>query len=205
MKYFVAMQYGCGPGKIKQLLKCSKAKSDEVYSAYHSLYSGLNKFAESNKHFGMVNGYVVGAFGLRLRTPVLKRHRAGTKETLEVGSEARSASNMVTQSWGLLMNRAINEFNDRLEKSTYVNDVRLINTIHDAVYLLVREDVNVIKWVNDNIVECMLWQEGAIVSDGVKMGAELDIGLDWAHQETLKNNATLEEISDFLKTRIHIS
>lgn len=199
------MQYGCGPGKIKQLLKCTKAKADQVYSAYHNLYSGLNKFAEGNKQFGMLHGYVEGAFGLRLRTPVLKRHKVGTKETTGVGSEARSASNMVTQSWGLLMNRAINEFNDRLEKSIYVNDVRLINTIHDAFYLLVREDPEVIKWVNDNIVECMLWQEGIIASDGVKMGAELDIGLDWAHQETLKNNATVEEIKEFLQNKIHLS
>jgi len=194
-----AMQYGCGPGKIKQLLKCSKGKAEEVYSAYHNLYSGLAKFAQGNKVQGMTNGYVTGAFGLRLRTPKLKAHRSGTKESTEVGSEARSASNMVTQSWGMLMNRALIEFNQRLEKSEFKNKVRLINTIHDAGYLLVKAEPEVVEWVNINFVECMKWQEGVIASDEVKMEAEVDFGLDWAHQETLHNNATKEECKAFIE------
>jgi len=193
-----AMQYGCGPGKIQQLLKCSKAKAEEVYSAFHNLYSGLSKFAQVNKIQGMTNGYVTGAFGLRLRTPKLKAHRAGTKESTEVGSEARSASNMVTQSWGMLMNRALIEFNQRLENSEFKHKVRLINTIHDAGYLLVKAEPEVVEWVNINFVECMKWQDGLIASDEVKMEAEVDFGLDWAHQETLHNNASKEECKAFI-------
>ena len=192
-----AMQYGCGPGKIQQLLKCSKAKAEQVYSAFHNLYSGLADFSQKNKIHGMTNGYVTGAFGLRLRTPKLKAHKSGTKESTEVGSEARSASNMVTQSWGMLMNRAFIDFDNRVEKSPYSNKIRLINTIHDAVYLLVRDEPEVIHWVNINLVDCMKWQDGLIASDEVKMEAEIDFGLDWAHQETLHNNATIEEITAF--------
>lgn len=192
-----AMQYGCGPGKIQQLLKCSKAKAEQVYSAYHNLYSGLADFAQKNKIQGMTNGYVTGAFGLRLRTPKLKAHKSGTKESTEVGSEARSASNMVTQSWGMLMNRAFIDFDNRVEQSPYANKIRLINTIHDAVYLLVKDEPEVIQWVNINLVDCMKWQDGLITSDEVKMEAEIDFGLDWAHQETLHNNATIEEITAF--------
>lgn len=194
-----AMQYGCGPGKIQQLLKCPKSKAEQVYSAYHNLYSGLAQFAQQNKIQGMTNGYVTGAFGLRLRTPKLKAHKSGTKESTEVGSEARSASNMVTQSWGMLMNRAFIEFNTRLEKSPYNSKVRLINTIHDAVYCLVKAEPEVVNWVNINLVECMQWQEGLIAHNGVKMEAEIDFGLDWAHQETLHNNASIDEINDFLE------
>lgn len=198
-----AMQYGCGPGKIQQLLKCTKGKADQVYSAFHNLYSGLAEFGQKNKIQGMTNGYVTGAFGLRLRTPKLKAHRAGTKESTEVGSEARSASNMVTQSWGMLMNRALIDFNTRLEKSEFKNKIRLINTIHDAGYLLVKAEPEVIQWANDNLVDCMKWQEGVIASTEVKMEAEVDFGLDWAHQETLHNRATIEEIKEFLKTKIY--
>ena len=193
------MQYGCGPGKIQQLLKCSKAKAEQVYSAYHNLYSGLAKFGNANKQQGMTYGYVTGAFGLRLRTPRLKAHKSGTRESTEVGSEARSASNMVTQSWGMLMNRAFIEFNERLENSIYANKVRLINTIHDACYLLVKQEPEVMKWVNDNLVECMEWQEGLVASDEVKIGAEVDFGVDWAHQYTLKNKASLDDIKVFIK------
>ena len=198
-----AMQYGCGPGKIQQLLKCTKGKADQVYSAFHNLYSGLAEFGQKNKIQGMTNGFVTGAFGLRLRTPKLKSHKSGTRESTEVGSEARSASNMVTQSWGMLMNRAFIEFNNRLEKSPYINKVRLINTIHDATYLLVKAEPEVMHWVNINLIECMEWQEGLIKSDEVKIGAELDFGLDWAHQETLHNRASIEEIKEFLNTKIY--
>lgn len=198
-----AMQYGCGPGKIQQLLKCSKSKAEQVYSAFHNLYSGLAEFGNKNKIQGMTYGYVTGAFGLRLRTPKLKAHKAGTKESTEVGSEARSASNMVTQSWGMLMNRALIDFNNRLEISPYKNKIRLINTIHDAGYMLVKAEPDVIKWANDNLVDCMKWQEGLIASNEVKMEAEVDFGLDWAHQETLHNNASIAEIEEFLKNKIY--
>lgn len=198
-----AMQYGCGPGKIQQLLKCTKNKAEQVYSAFHNLYSGLSEFAQKNKQQGLNYGYVTGAFGLRLRTPKLRAHKPGTRESTEVGSEARSASNMVTQSWGMLMNRAFIDFNNRLEKSEYINKIRLINTIHDAVYILVKAEPEVIKWANDNLVDCMKWQEGLIASDEVKMEAEVDFGLDWAHQETLHNNATIEEIQEFLDNKIY--
>lgn len=197
------MQYGCGPGKIQQLLKCSKAKAEQVYSAFHNLYSGLAEFGNKNKIQGMTYGYVTGAFGLRLRTPKLKAHKAGTKESTEVGSEARSASNMVTQSWGMLMNRALIDFNNRLETSPYKNKIRLINTIHDAGYMLVKAEPEVIKWANDNLVDCMKWQDGIISSNEVKMEAEVDFGLDWAHQETLHNNASIAEIEEFLKNKIY--
>ena len=49
----------------------------------------------------------------------------------------------------------------------------------------------------------MEWQEGLIKSDEVKIVAEIDFGLDWAHQETLHNKATIEEIQEFLKTKIY--
>lgn len=199
MTKIVAMQYGCGPGKIQQLLKCPKAKAEQVYSAFHTLYSGLAEFGQKNKIQGMTNGYVTGAFGLRLRTPKLKAHKSGTRESNEVGSEARSASNMVTQSWGMLMNRAFIEFNIRLESSPYASRVRLINTIHDATYILVKAEPDVIHWVNKNLIECMEWQDGIIKSDEVKIGAELDLGLDWAHQETLSNNASIEDIKYFVE------
>lgn len=193
------MQYGCGPGKIKRVLKCTDAKAKAVYSAYHTLYSGLAKFAEKNKQSGILNGYVTGAFGLRLRTPLLKRQRPGERESQEVGSEARSSSNMVTQSWGMLMNRAFIEFDNILSKSPYKSKVRLVNTIHDAVYLLVKDEPEVIQWVNTTLVKCMEWQEDIIKSDEVKMTAEVDFGYSWKEQHTLHNNATLEECTAFSK------
>lgn len=96
------------------------------------------------------------------------------------------------------MNRAFIEFLRRVKGSKYKHDIRLINTIHDAVYLLIRDDAEVILWVNENLVECMLWQEDPILASEIKMGAELDVGRDWAHCYTLPNGIPKENIQSFL-------
>jgi hypothetical protein len=46
----------------------------------------------------------------------------------------------------------------------------------------------------------MEWQDDPMIaSDDVKLGAELDVGLSWDKQYTLKNKATLDEIQEFMK------
>lgn len=188
-----AMQYGCAAPKLQKMLKCSKQKAEAIFSAYHGLYSGLAEFAQRNEQFAKKNGYIELAFGLQLKTPRINSKDGGVQS-----GESRSASNAATQSYGMLMNRAFIEFLERLESSQYKLDVKLINTIHDAVYLIVRNDADVVKWVNDNLIECMEWQlDPKLISD-VKIGAELDIGPDWAHVTTLSNYISLEEIQQAL-------
>lgn len=143
----------------------------------------------------MKNGYIELAFGLQLKTPKINSKDSGVQS-----SEVRSSSNAATQSYGMLMNRAFIEFLQRVKDSKYKHDIRLINTIHDAVYLLIRDDAEVILWVNENLVECMLWQEDPILASEIKMGAELDCGRDWAHCYTLPNGISKENIQSFLDT-----
>lgn len=98
------------------------------------------------------------------------------------------------------MNRALIEFRGLVDESPYRESIRLINNIHDAGYILVKNDAEVIKWVNDNFIKCMLWQEDPLLkSDDVKMGAELDVGKSWDKPYTLKNEASLEEVIAFMK------
>lgn len=182
------------------MLGCSQEKSKEVYNAFHKLYSGLSEFASKNVKSAQQNGYVDCAFGLRLRTPLL----AGTNPTRRLSkaasSEALSASNAATQSYGMLMNRALIEFEEKILASKYRNDILNANTIHDAGYGLCRATPEVIKFVNDELINCMSWQEGAIASDQVKMMAEVDFGVNWAEQYTMKNNQSIEQIIEFLET-----
>ena len=120
--------------------------------------------------------------------------------TPEQETEGRSCSNAVTQSYGMLMNRALIAFRTIVMESEYRDSVRFSNTIHDAGYCMIKNDPKVIKFANDRFIECMLWQEDPMIkSDEVKMGAELDLGRSWDKQYTLKNNASIEEIIEFLK------
>lgn len=194
-----ALQYGGTWVTIQRTLGCSKDKAVKIEEAYHELYSGLAEFAAKNEKQGIAKGYVDCAFGLRLRTPLLQKHKPGLDVSNEMASSSRSANNATTQSWGMLMNRAIIDFRNRVINSEYRNDIRLVNTIHDAVYGLVRIDPNIIKFVNDNLVEAMSWQEHPrIQSNEVKLGAEVDFGLSWDKQYTMKNGITIDQINDFI-------
>lgn len=187
-------QYGGGASKIQKVLKCSQQRAVEISDAYDELYAGQIKFQKDNELFAKQHGYIELAFGLQLKTP-----RIHSKDSGVQSSEVRSSSNAATQSYGMLMNRAFIEFLQRLKASKYKMDVRIINTIHDAVYLLIREDAEVIKWVNDNLVECMLWQEDPKLQSEIKMGAELDLGYDWAHCYTIPNGLDSKSVEQFLE------
>lgn len=193
-----ALQYSGTWVTIQRTLGCSKDKAIDIEKAYHELYSGLADFAKKNEKHAREKGYVNCAFGLRLRTPLLHKSK-GLELTSEAAASSRSANNATTQSWGMLTNRAIIDFRNRLINSEYRYKIRLVNTIHDAIYILVKNEPEVIKFANDQLIGAMSWQDHpAIASDEVKLGAELDIGLSWDKQHTLKNGASIEVIKEFL-------
>ena len=193
-----ALQYNGTWRTIQRTLGCSPKKAQEIEMNYKKLYPGLEEFSRKNMEHAQKYGYVKCAFGLKLRTPRLA-NAYGRELTPEQETEGRSCSNAVTQSWGMLINRAAIEFREIIENSEYRDSIRLVNCIHDALYIAVKNDVDVIKFANDTLIKCMLWQEDPLIASlEVKMGAELDLGKSWDKQYTLPNNATREEIIEFL-------
>jgi len=193
-KFTFGLQYGCGPSKIMQMLKGSRERADGIYSAFHNLYSGLTTFASSNEQFAKKNGYIELAFGLQLKTPRINSRDAGIQS-----GEVRSSSNAATQSYGMLMNRAGIELANRLEVSEFKYDIKMLNFIHDAEYFLVKNTPEAVQWLNKNLIECMSWkQDERLLKSPIILEAELDIGKDWAHCETLPNNCTIEYIQEVL-------
>lgn len=170
------------------------AKAIEI--GYQELYSDTMEFNKKNAQFANQNGYVECAFGLRLRTPLITQCILGSKSTpKEVESEARSANNAITQSYNMLSNRAAIEIQKRIIKSPYANDIFLANQIHDAIYFIWKDNNSVTKWLNDNLIACMEWQEyPAIKSNEVKLGANLSMGYSWDKQKNLNNKASIYEI-----------
>ena len=81
-------------------------------------------------------------------------------------------------------------------ESKYRLDIKPVALIHDAIYLIVKDDAEVVAWVNKELTEAMSWQElPEIQHPTVKLGAQLDIFWpDWAHPITLPEKATEAEI-----------
>jgi len=109
----------------------------------------------------------------------------------EAAAEGRTAGNALGQSYGLLNNRAAVEFMQKVWASKYRLDIVPVALIHDAIYIVIRNDVEVVEFANRELIASMRWQElPEIQHPTVKLGAALDIFYpDWAHATTLPNDA----------------
>ena len=175
----------------------SEEKAKSVEANYHELYKVSDQYVQDRLKQASKDGYVEVAFGLRVRTPLLKQVLFGTRSMPPAAAaEGRTAGNALGQSYGLLNNRAAIEFQNKVWASKYRYDVFLVALIHDAIYLIMRDDLEVVEWVNRELIKSMQWQElPEIQHDQVKLGAALDLFWpDWAHPITLPNGADQETI-----------
>ena len=175
----------------------------QIEAGHKEMYKVLHSWGEGNKELMAKQGYVECAYGLKARTPMLAQSLLNTKVTPSVTkNEFRSANNAVTQSHGLMTTVAGTKFKKLLDKSKYRENVLIINFIHDAVYLLIKEDIETIEWVNATLIDCMVNAGDKQVKAGqhiVPIEACLDLGTHWGDQRELPNNATQEEIKEFIK------
>lgn len=179
-----------------------KEKAIQIETSYHTLYKESDEYIERRLLQASKDGYVTVAFGLRVRTPLIAQVLYGSnKVPYEAQAEGRTAANAMGQSYGLLNNRAAVEFMKKVWKSRYRYDIHPIGLIHDAIYLVVKDDIEVVEWVNNELIKSMQWQElPEIQHDTVKLGAELDVYYgSWNKPVTLKNNATQDKILELCK------
>jgi len=177
-------------------------KAKAIEANYHELYKVSDEYVQKRLEQASKDGYVEVAFGLRVRTPLLKQVVfGGSKMPYEAAAEGRTAGNAMGQSYGLLNNRAAVEFMQKVWASPYCYDIKPVALIHDAIYIVVKDDLETIAWANRELVKSMQWQElPEIQHPTVKLGANLDIYWpDWAHPITLPNNADEETILKLCK------
>lgn len=176
----------------------SEEEAKQIEQKYHEMYVESDAWVQEKLQQATKDGYVTLAFGLRLRTPLLAQSILNTTSTMnEASQEARTAGNALSgQSYGLLNNRAIIAFMKKVWASKWRTDIKPVALIHDAIYLLIKDDIECVKWVNDNLIEEMSWQElPEIQHPDVHLGAELDIYYPtWNNAITLPNNISEEEI-----------
>lgn len=176
----------------------SEQMAKQIESNYHQLYQVSDQWIQDKLERCCQQGYIDVAFGLRIRTPLLARSILGNSKTLrEAQAEARSVGNAISgQSYGMLNNRAAIAFMNKVWASPYKYSIFLVSMIHDAIYLIIKNDLDTLKWVNDNLTSEMAWQDlPEIQHDEVKLEAELDVHYPtWAHAITLPNHVSREQI-----------
>lgn len=170
----------------------AEEKAKEIEKGYHDLYQVSDEYVQNRLKQASDTGYVEVAFGLRVRTPLLKQVVFGSSRVpYEAAAEGRTAGNAMGQSYGLLNNRAAVDFMQKVWASPYRLDIKPVALIHDAIYIVIRDDVRVVEWANRELIKSMQWQElPELQHDVVKLGAALDIFWpDWAHPITLPNDS----------------
>ena len=178
----------------------SEEEARTIEENFHELYKVSDEWNAAKLACAARDGYTTLAFGLRLFCPVLHASVKGHARPSEAAAEERSAGNAFGQSYGLLNSRAAHAFMDRVIEAKLWNDIRPAAQIHDAQYYWVRRDVKLVKWVNDNLIPEMEWQElPELQHPTLKLGGNLIVySPDWATEVPLPNNATYGEIGDLL-------
>ena len=175
----------------------SEIKAKRIEKNFHDLYKKSTEYIMDRLHQATHDGYVTVAFGLRLRTPMMGRSVLGLDCTpKEVAAEGRTAGNAMGQSYGLLNNRAAAAFMKRVQASPFRYDIKPVALIHDAIYILIKNDPVVVEFANRVLIEEMSWQDlPELEHDTVKLGAALDLFYpNWATPVTLPVNADIPTI-----------
>lgn len=196
-----ALTYGGTNHALQKQCGFSKAVAKDIEEKYHELYIESDEYVRKRIQEVSRKGYAELAFGFRIRAPLLKATVVGSRQQLRyAGGEARTVGNAFGQSYGLLNNRAMIAFMRKVWDSPYVYDIMPIAPIHDASYYIIKDNPDVLKFVNDNLIEEMEWQElPEIWHDKVRIGAELDVFYpDWKHAITLKNRLSKKEILEHI-------
>ena len=192
-----ALQYAGTPITLSKNGGFSLEEATQIFTNYHTAYSESKEYADKRKTQAAKDGYAIVAFGLRVRTPLLKQVVfGGSNMPREAESEARTVGNAFSQSYGLLNNRAAVEFMQKVWESKYRLDIKPVALIHDAIYVLIKDDVEVVEFANRELIKSMQWQElPEIQHPTVKLGAALDVFYNGWHQPiTLPNGADQETI-----------
>ena len=179
----------------------SEEEAKEIEHNYHKAYYESKKWLESEIAKATSTGFVVGAFGLKIRTPILQQSIVnGSRALSVVKAEARTAGNAIQQSWCLLNNRAHSEFMEKVRNSPYALRIRPCALIHDALYFLVDNDPEVVLWVNRELIKCMEWNDHPAIYHGdVGLGGELSLFVpNWTNEIKLPNSLNETTLSNIV-------
>ena len=161
--------------------------TQEIFDNYHNvLYPGITDYREN---YVLKTAFEEGEIHLGLGFSI---------KTDDANRDIRTLTNATCQFWSILTAISINRMHQLIDENSYQDDVKVISTIYDSIYLEVTETPEFIKWTNDNLIDTMLVD--FMENQEVKNTAESDVGYDWATMVTLSNDASLKEIQEALKT-----
>lgn len=177
------LSYGSFPPKVAATLKIPLHQAEDIFNNYHTvLYPGITDYRE-NYVLPTTTQYGELHLGLGF-----------TIKTDNPSNDIRTLTNSSIQFWSILTALTINKMHQLIDRAGYQDDVKIISTIYDSVYIEVTEDPAVIKWANDNLIRCM--SQDFMENQTIANAAEAKIGYNWADLVPLKNNADIPSVNE---------
>ena len=177
-----------------------------IESRYHALYQVSDEWMADKIDEASKQGYATLAFGGRIRCPVLHKTILGSRYTPNAASaEARTVGNAVGgQSYCQLNLRLGFKLMEAVAEAGYSEEIHQVASIHDATYLVVKDNVDTVLWLNKQITDLALWKDLPELYDPeIPLGGELDLFPDsWAAGITLPVELTKEELKQISKDYI---
>ena len=176
-----------------------------IEERYDELYKVSKEWVHQKIVQAQKDGYVTGAFGLRVRTPILSKTKGNYEKDSKASAEARTAGNALGQGWGLLNDRAMNAVLSRAKEAGYQYDILPVCKIHDATYYLVRNKAHIVAWLNNVIVEEAKWQDHPVIyHPEVGLSANMDIFYPtWADQISLPDKINPVELIKLMNDKVN--
>lgn len=181
------LSYGSYPPKVSATLKIPLKEAEEIFNNYHTvLYPSITEYREN---YVLPTTYEQGQIHLGLGFNL---------KSDDPDRDIRTLNNATVQFWSILSALTISKLHQAVEQANLQNDIIVTSTIYDSIYLEVRNDPTIIKWLNDTIVPIMTTD--FMFDQIVPNTADLEIGSSWADLHLLQHNATIDDISTVLDT-----
>ena len=156
-----------------------------IFDRYHTeLYPGVAKFRDDYVvPTSKEQNYLHLNWGLRVYSSNPK-------------ADLLSLNNANFQGYSDLTLIAGTKFRDLYLANGNPHNILGLNIIHDALYYELDDTPEAIKWVNDNLIATMI--PDFLHDQVVHLRAECDFGYSQSTLQTLRNNASIEDINDML-------
>lgn len=110
--------------------------------------------------------------------------------------EIRTIFNACSQFWSIISLLVVNKLHQLIDEAELQDSVKVISSIYDSIYLIVKEDVKTIKWVNDTLIPLMV--KDFMHNQIVPNKAKCEIGYNWADLHVIENNVSAISIGKLL-------
>jgi DNA polymerase-1 len=174
-------------------------EAETIVANYANLYKESKEATDIRIAKAVEEGYVTVAFGLRVRTPLLKMAVIDDPKNMPpiIAAEIRTAANAMSQSYGQLTNLVMVKTIRDSEEAGYATDILPCCIIHDAAYFICRRNVTALKFLNDCLGKHMAWVPPELYHPTVGLSGEMECFYPaWSTPIKIPNEASKEEIRE---------